>query len=188
MPLITITGVITNSKGEFPDEGGVVNFLLNQPFTAADGRIVTPKMEAAEVDDADGTFSIDLESTRDGVPASSFYRAMFRGEYGGAPVNIDLGRIQLRSTPSSQDLDDLLADTLLTLSSDRRIIETPEGTIDGNNCDFYLSRAPIAGSDLLFQNGLLVRKTYGYTISENHIVYVLPPLIGDWHRVEFVPA
>lgn len=65
--------------------------------------------------------------------------------------------------------------------------EAPTGTIDGSNKNFVLSSTPIAGSEMVYLNGLLQDLGGGndYTITGNTITFVQAPLAGDKIRVTY---
>jgi len=59
--------------------------------------------------------------------------------------------------------------------------ETPSGTINGVNTTFTLANTPIAGTEMLFLNGILQEPGAGndYTISGATVTYLTAPLTGD---------
>jgi hypothetical protein len=59
--------------------------------------------------------------------------------------------------------------------------EIPSGTINGSNTSFSLANTPLAGSLLLYQNGIRLRSGAGndYTISGATITMITAPVTGD---------
>lgn len=59
--------------------------------------------------------------------------------------------------------------------------ETPSGSINGSNTAFALANTPIAGSEMVFLNGILQEVGGGndYTISGSNITMVVAPLTGE---------
>jgi hypothetical protein len=59
--------------------------------------------------------------------------------------------------------------------------ETPSGTIDGVNTAFALANTPVAGTEMIFLNGILQEPGAGndYTISGTAITYLTAPGTGD---------
>ncbi len=179
MAQITITGnVKTNSSGPDANSSSTIQFILSDYMKrASDNSLIAPSVEIANLTDGTGAFSKILESTRDGIPATRFWRVMVRGTFGGQRVNYELGRMQIRATPSSQNLYDLLADDLVMEGVDRLIVEVPIGDIDGSNVNFQTSRTPMPGLFVLFNSAAGgVLSPSAYTIdSGGNIVYALPP-------------
>lgn len=185
MAQITITGTVQISSSG-PDAGSqpTIQFKLSDYMKrSSDNVLIVPSVEITSLADTTGAFSIALESTRDAVPATNFWRVYVRGTFGGKIVNVELGKIQIRSTPSTQNLYDLLADTLIEEGTDRLIAEVPTGTLGGGNKDFYTSRTPVPGTFLFFNSASgLMKKPDAYSVdSSGHIAYVLPPDASDYH-------
>ncbi len=63
--------------------------------------------------------------------------------------------------------------------------ETPSGTIDNSNKDFYLSRAPFGGFIVLVRGGAQQKKDEDFTLDKNHIVYTTALLEGENHQAIF---
>lgn len=59
--------------------------------------------------------------------------------------------------------------------------ETPSGSINGSNVTFTLANTPVAGSEEVFLNGLLLASGAGndYTVSGAVITALTPPLTGE---------
>jgi hypothetical protein len=59
--------------------------------------------------------------------------------------------------------------------------ETPSGTINGSNVTFTLANTPVSGSEMVFQNGILLVSgaAKDYTISGGTITFVTAPATGD---------
>lgn len=189
MALITITGTIVDSKITLPDEGGVIEFWLNDYFIRSDGKAIAPKMQSAELDKTDGSFTVDLESTRDGLPSNRYYTVILRASFGSVPVHRELGRIQAASTPEDQDFDALLADTLTLEGTGRHVErETPSGTINGVNRIFTLTYMPLLDSEMVFIGSVYQVPTVSYTINGGIITFAdgSQPIEGDtlsiWYR------
>lgn len=181
MSLITVTGTIASPTGLFPDEdsGSQIHFKLNGHLENTDDEIIVPQVISADIDDTDGTFSVDLHSTRDCVPSDRFYEVMLRATFDGVDVNYLIGRIQLRSTPSDQTLDDLLADTLIEITGDRYIVEDI-GTGDGSTTVFEMTYPPVEDTETIYQGGLLAARTTDYAVAQDGTVtFVVPPPNGQ---------
>jgi hypothetical protein len=65
--------------------------------------------------------------------------------------------------------------------------ETPSGTINGVNTTFTLANTPIAGTEMVFLNGILQEPGAGndYTISGATITYLAAPLTNDRLKVTY---
>ena len=65
--------------------------------------------------------------------------------------------------------------------------ETPTGTVNGSNTTFTLANTPIANTEQVFLNGLLLEPGAGndYTISTNTITFLTAPVTGDRLRVNY---
>jgi hypothetical protein len=191
MSAITINGTIVDSSGTFPDAGGTIEFLLDKHYKRSDGKIAVPKVESASLSAVDGTFSIVLESTRDGVPSTRYYRVMVKAKFGGVPVNWELGKIQIRNTPSPQTLQDLIVDALLAETVGRDQHDWSDaatsdvghitGTIDGSNRVFVLSKMPLTGLEAIFVNEVYAVPGVAYAIAGDTITFTLgsQPLAGE---------
>jgi len=59
--------------------------------------------------------------------------------------------------------------------------EVPSGTQNGTNVDFTLANAPVAGTEMIFLNGLLQHTgaSNDYSISSNTITFTVAPLASD---------
>jgi hypothetical protein len=59
--------------------------------------------------------------------------------------------------------------------------ETPTGTINSSNTSFTLANTPVSGTEMLFQNGILLVAGSGkdYTISTATITFTTAPATGD---------
>ena len=66
--------------------------------------------------------------------------------------------------------------------------ETPTGTINGSNTAFTLANTPVAGTEQVFLNGLLLEPGAGndYTIATNTITMLTAPIAGDKLRVNYL--
>lgn len=68
--------------------------------------------------------------------------------------------------------------------------ETPSGTINGSNATFTLANTPVAGSESVYFNGILLESGAGndYTISTNTITMLVDyiPQTGDKIRVSYI--
>jgi|GEM_PF-3264561 len=67
--------------------------------------------------------------------------------------------------------------------------ETPAGTIDGTNAAFVLTDAPVAGTLMVFVNGLLMTGDGNdYTLAAKTVTFVAGavPETGDMIRVAYV--
>lgn len=68
--------------------------------------------------------------------------------------------------------------------------ETPSGTINGSNATFTLANTPVAGSESVFFNGILLESGAGndYTISTNTLTMLVDyiPATGDKIRVSYI--
>lgn len=66
--------------------------------------------------------------------------------------------------------------------------ETPSGAVNGSNTSFGLAATPIAGTEMVFLNGILQEPGAGndYTISGATITYLSAPLTGDRIRVTYL--
>ena len=81
------------------------------------------------------------------------------------------------------------AATTAQLAGGYVVRETPSGTVNGSNTAFTLANTPVSGTEMIFQNGLLLVSGSGkdYTISTNAITFVTAPATGDvlmatyWH-------
>lgn len=65
--------------------------------------------------------------------------------------------------------------------------ETPTGAVDGTNVTFTLANAPIAGTEHLYYNGMLLESGAGndYTISGATITMLFTPSTGDKLRCSY---
>src|SRR5215469_7342644 len=65
--------------------------------------------------------------------------------------------------------------------TDLVIRETVSGTINGSNTAFTLANSPVTGSEMIYQNGLLLESGAGndYTISGQNITMLTAPATGD---------
>jgi hypothetical protein len=72
-------------------------------------------------------------------------------------------------------------DGTVMLTADLVGEEIPSGTINGSNTSFSLANTPLAGSLLLYQNGIRLRSGAGndYTISGATITMITAPVTGD---------
>lgn len=107
MPQITVTGVLKDFDGDFPTSG-TVTFSQSGMFIDTSGAIIPATSETANVSAVDGSFSMTLSSTLDGIPSNISYAVSFTGVIEGAPVTQSLGSIQLAASPSSVLLKDLI--------------------------------------------------------------------------------
>lgn len=66
--------------------------------------------------------------------------------------------------------------------------ETPSGTVNGSTTSFGLANTPIAGTESVFQNGILQEPGAGndYTISGATLTYLTAPVTGDKIRVSYM--
>lgn len=66
--------------------------------------------------------------------------------------------------------------------------ETPSGSVNSSNTTYTLANTPIAGSEMVFLNGILQEPGAGndYTISGATITYLAAPLTGDRIRVTYL--
>lgn len=66
--------------------------------------------------------------------------------------------------------------------------ETPTGAVDGANTAYTLAHTPIAGTEMVFLNGILQEPGAGndYTIVGGTITYLTAPLTGDRIRVTYL--
>lgn len=66
--------------------------------------------------------------------------------------------------------------------------ETPSGSVNGSNTTFTLASTPVAGTEMVFLNGILQEPGAGndYTISGGTITYLAAPLTGDKLRVTYL--
>lgn len=66
--------------------------------------------------------------------------------------------------------------------------ETPTGTIDGSNAAFVLSHTPVAGTLMLYVNGLLMLEGGDYTLSTATVTFATGaiPETGDWIRATYL--
>lgn len=186
MALVAITGNILDTNGSLPDasSGSTLQFLLNGPIRRSDGYLIVPNVETASLNETTGAFSIALQSTRDATPSTRYYTVMLRGIFDGKKINTEIGRIQIPSTPASQVLSDLWVDALVAETSGRHYRETPTGTVNGANTDFYLTYAPISGTEMVFLNEDWQVPTDAYSIdSSGKITFVLAPILTDRVRV-----
>jgi|SRR5581483_47276 len=71
--------------------------------------------------------------------------------------------------------------------SDFVVNETPSGTINGSNTSFTLANTPLAGTEQIFQDGILLLKGAGldYTISGATITMINAPATGDNLRASY---
>jgi len=91
---------------------------------------------------------------------------------------------RLKDVEWSYDMSDWEELTLRVQYSDR---ETPSGVVDGINKVFTLSKIPELYSEHLYLNGLLQDsgETEDYTITENIITFINPPLEGSKIRCTY---
>ena len=87
-----------------------------------------------------------------------------------------------RVTPSTIPSGGALAATL-------KMDETMGGTPDDVEVDFTIADAPIAGSLLIFRNGVLMAPGgVDYTFSGVTATFVIPPATGDRLRANYIKA
>lgn len=67
--------------------------------------------------------------------------------------------------------------------------EVPAGTLDGTNTAFTLANTPIAGSEVVYRNGLRMKRGVDYTITAAAITFVSSPITiphaGDVLQVDY---
>ena len=63
--------------------------------------------------------------------------------------------------------------------------ETPRGTVDGSNTEFYLSRVPFGGFVLLTTNGVDQKKGDDFTMDGAKITYTSAPPTGSNHQAVY---
>jgi hypothetical protein len=65
--------------------------------------------------------------------------------------------------------------------------ETPTGLVNSSNVTYTLANTPIAGTEVVFLNGILQEPGAGndYTIATNTITYLTAPVTGDRLRVNY---
>lgn len=182
MALITIADTLHNSQGDYATSG-TLSFTLSGWYVAADGHIIVPKAETVNVNTNATPFSIQLESTEDGSPASRSYTCAFSGVIETVQVDITLGTFTLPPSPTTRELSDLLlagiaispATTLVFVD-----LEIPSGTINGTNKTFTIGATPVSGSVMLYWNSLLQRPTVDYSMSGATITMINAPVSGDY--------
>lgn len=66
-------------------------------------------------------------------------------------------------------------------------METPAGTINGANAVFTLAHSPVAGTLMLYVNGLLMLEGGDYSLSGGTVTFVTAakPETGDWIRATY---
>lgn len=101
-----------------------------------------------------------------------------------APTTADLVKTaaNLKITQVWQKWLKLLVSEVRILQADGGGIPTneiPAGVVDGSNDTFTLPSAPITGSLMLFQNGILLTLNVQYSLSGTTITFSIPPLTGD---------
>jgi len=172
MAQITITGTIILPDATFPADGSLIAFELNGYFRNSDDELVNPTLLTVAIDDSDGTFTIDLESSLDGIPSTRFYEVSVLTTLNGDTTKTVLGKIQIPSTPSDQDIKDLLETGITSDVTGRQIFrETPGGTKDGTNLFFTLARTPQPNTEMLFIGSNLLIPGVSYTISGRTITF-----------------
>lgn len=104
MALVTITGVIRAPGSAGPLQYGRVRFVLSQPATAIDGRVVSEAV--AQLDPVTGAFpaGFQLDSNDGLVPAGTYYKATVYGQTAlGTPYSGPEEKLQLAGSPASID-------------------------------------------------------------------------------------
>lgn len=185
MAQITITGTVKiNSAGPDASSGSTIQFMLTDYMRRSpDNVLIMPAVEVINLTDTTGAFTTTLESTRDAVPSTRYWRVMVRGTFGGKVVNSEIGKIQPWSAPSAQNLYDLLADQLSTADTDRRVEQVVFTGTSGT-----LSRAAsLAAAVRLYRNGIRLRQGVDYTVSGNlqTLTLTLPAVTGDYFEAEY---
>ena len=178
---ITISDTLLDPNGTFPTTG-TLTFTLSEYFVDSAGKIRIPNPETASISAVDGTFSIVLSSTRDGTPTSRSYSVQLSCVISGTTITINLGSFTLEATPTTQQLSDLLIAGMATAESLNAHVdhETPTGSVNSVNTVFTLAYTPIAGTVLVFLNGVLQEPSgTDYSISGTTITFIIPPLTGQ---------
>jgi len=104
---------------------------------------------------------------------------------GGIEIVTDALQVKLDGTSLTS------SSTGLKVTSGRRIVrETPTGLVNGSNTSYTLANTPIAGSEEVFVNGLLMEPGAGndYTIAAAVITSLVVLQTGDKIRVSYAVA
>ena len=91
---------------------------------------------------------------------------------------LNTSTISMMSAPLE---DDVLVSSYLKVNLTYQCGEIPSGSLDTVNKDFYLDQVPIAGTLMLFLNGIFLTQDRDYVLTGNHIVIVpgLTTCAGD---------
>jgi hypothetical protein len=123
-----------------------------------------------------GTTSITLTLANSGVVAGTYTK-----------VTVDAkGRVTTGNSLNATDINTALG---FTVQNTTHIIrETPSGAVNGTNTTFTLANTPIAGSEMVFVNGMLQDAGTGndYTITGATITMLYTPLTNDKIRVSYI--
>lgn len=181
--MITINGNVLGPNDAKPDANSIIQFRLSGSMSVG-ANVIAPPVVTAALNTNDGSFSVQVEPTTTGLPATRFYDVSVIGSFGGVPANYRLGRTRVRSTPSTQNLNTLM----IGEEPDRLHVsrEEPFGLIDGVNPVFMSARVPQEDSELFFINEFLQRRVNAYQVTNNQFTCTNPPPIGSRLRLFYL--
>lgn len=139
--------------------------------TALNNNRVMVSSSGAIVEAAAITASRALESNADGIPVASSVTSTELGYLSGVTSSI---QTQLNNAGAAKYV----------------AREVPAGLVNGVNDEFVLAETPVAGSEMVFLNGLLQEVGAGndYTIVADTITFVVAPDSGDKISVTYFEA
>lgn len=83
-------------------------------------------------------------------------------------------------------LDDLRITYTYASSTNYISQESPSGSVNGINVIFVLSQTPTSNSEMVFLNGLLIKRTVDYTISGTTLTFTSAPTTGDDVKITYL--
>lgn len=191
MAAVTISDVMLDSSGTYPTApGGSLTFTLSGFFIDSAGKIRIPDVETCVVSSADGTFSITLESTTDGTPATRTYAVALTTTIDSQSVTVNLGTIQVPPSPTTVQLSDLIiADLVAATTLGTQVwSETLSPATDGTTTVFTVAQTPATGYFKLELDGVGLEEGIHYTRSGRTITMLIPPLLGQRLRAFYLTA
>ena len=168
-----ITGTVHDVNGE-PVAG--VKVIVTKVLKS--GATVQYKQRTVAISEDDGLVTFNL-------PRSS--NAWIEGKFFVGSTNFSVRNGVVRSIPNTATATlESLGDAVTLPVSSRVVREEPTGLVDGSNATFTLANTPVAGSEEVYLNGLLLNEGVDYTISGNTITMITIPETGDYLRVSYV--
>ena len=191
--LDSTTGTIVQNSLATIDDNGSINIPAGQAYKVNGTALVTNATHTGDVSDSGGSLTVTKingtslaglasgilkNTTGTGVPsiasASDITGQLLTGFVAGA------GTVAATDT-ILQALNKLAANAAAAANPTFVTREAVSGTKNGVNAVFTLANTPIAGSEMIFLNGLLLNPGAGndYTISGNTITMLTIPVSSD---------